>query len=264
MWVAEVDGRLAGMRVLMRWDFVGPAGARMRAVRAVDTATHPDFQGRGIFTALTRHALEELESAGIDFVFNTPNDQSRPGYLKMGWEVVGRVPVWVRPLGLRGAARMARARQPAAKWSEPTSGGAPPRFDHGDGPALRSTESTGLATARDEVFLRWRYGFEPLGYRMVRTDDGIAVFRLRRRGAAIEAVVADVVAERRAPTERALRRVLRRETPADYVIAAGPRRMAGSVPLVGQGPVLTWRAVGRSDRPPLRQWSVGLGDIELF
>ena len=30
-------------------------------------------------------------------MFNTPNDQSRPGYLKMGWQVVGRVPIGVRP-----------------------------------------------------------------------------------------------------------------------------------------------------------------------
>ena len=33
------------------------------AVRAVDTATHPAYQGRGIFTRLTLHALEELRRA---------------------------------------------------------------------------------------------------------------------------------------------------------------------------------------------------------
>ena len=85
-------------RVLMRWEFV-EHGRVVHAVRAVDTATHPDYQGRGIFTRLTLHALDELRHE-IDFVFNTPNDQSRPGYLKMGWQVVGRLPTAVRPTGL--------------------------------------------------------------------------------------------------------------------------------------------------------------------
>ena len=35
-------------------------GGSSRAVRAVDTATHPDHQGQGIFTALTLHALDAL------------------------------------------------------------------------------------------------------------------------------------------------------------------------------------------------------------
>jgi GNAT superfamily N-acetyltransferase len=86
-WVATDGDRLAGFRVLMRWEFV-EQGRVVHAVRAVDTATDPDYQGRGIFTRLALHALDELRSE-VDFVFNTPNDQSRPGYLKMGWQVVG-------------------------------------------------------------------------------------------------------------------------------------------------------------------------------
>ena len=94
-------------------------------MRAVDTATHPEYQGRGIFTRLTHAALDELEREGVAFVFNTPNDQSRPGYLKMGWDVVGRLPVLVRPRSVRRALRMLRARTPAGRWSEPTAAGDP-------------------------------------------------------------------------------------------------------------------------------------------
>ena len=85
-------------------------GDRATAVRAVDTATDPDHQGRGIFRRLTLGAVDELPAEGVDFVFNTPNDQSRPGYLKMGWQVVGRLPIAVRPRSPASAYRMARAR----------------------------------------------------------------------------------------------------------------------------------------------------------
>jgi GNAT superfamily N-acetyltransferase len=104
----------------MRWEFLD--GDRVvRAVRAVDTATHPDYQGRGIFTRLTLHALDELATEGIEFVFNTPNDQSRPGYLKMGWQVVGQLPTAVRPTRLARIARVAKARVPAERWSTPST-----------------------------------------------------------------------------------------------------------------------------------------------
>ncbi|MET1012133.1 MAG: GNAT family N-acetyltransferase, partial [Actinomycetota bacterium] len=59
MLVAESDGRIVGLRAFMRWRFL--SGSRLlSAVRAVDTATHPDYQGRGIFSKLTREALEVL------------------------------------------------------------------------------------------------------------------------------------------------------------------------------------------------------------
>ena len=77
----------------------------MRAVRAVDTATHPDFRGQGVFSALTLGALEELRSDGVAFVFNTPNERSRPGYLKMGWQPVGQVRVLARTRSVTAAGR---------------------------------------------------------------------------------------------------------------------------------------------------------------
>ena len=57
-----------------------------RAVRAVDTITAPEARGRGVFTRFTLAILsnEITRDDDVSFVFNTPNDQSRPGYLKMG------------------------------------------------------------------------------------------------------------------------------------------------------------------------------------
>src|SRR5688572_5631082 len=48
-WVMTDDERIVGFRIFMRWEFEWHGAART-AVRAVDTATHPDYQGRGIFS----------------------------------------------------------------------------------------------------------------------------------------------------------------------------------------------------------------------
>ena len=127
-WVAEADGQVVGYRTFLRWEFEAAGRPALRAVRAVDTATHPAYQGRGIFQRLTLQALTELADDGVDLVFNTPNDQSRPGYLKMGWTVVERLPVAVRPRGIGGVVRMARtarSRAAADLWSAQESAGTP-------------------------------------------------------------------------------------------------------------------------------------------
>src|SRR5205823_70862 len=123
-WVALDGDRVIGFRTFMRWEF-GHAGRVYRAVRAVDTATHPEYQGRGIFSQLTRAGLDAMHNDGVDYVFNTPNEQSRPGYLKMGWHLVGRLPVSVRVRSPFSGLRVLRARVPADKWSSVCNAGVP-------------------------------------------------------------------------------------------------------------------------------------------
>lgn len=95
--VAETeDGGIAAVRLFLRWEFVHQ-GEPVRAVRAVDTATHPEMQGRGLFTRMTLELLDRL-SDDTDLVFNTPNANSLPGYLKMGWREVGKVPIALHPI----------------------------------------------------------------------------------------------------------------------------------------------------------------------
>src|SRR5262249_36544520 len=104
--VAELEGSIVGLRALMRWELEA-AGTKVAAVRAVDTATDPEVQRRGIFSGLTTDALDVSRDEGVDLVLNTPNDRSRPGYVKMGWQVVGTCRVWVkvrRPVRLAMAA----------------------------------------------------------------------------------------------------------------------------------------------------------------
>lgn len=92
VFIAREQGQLIGVRALMRWDWRFRGGL-VRSVRAVDTATHPDHQGKGVFTGLTSTAVEQCRKDGIEFIFNTPNHASLPGYLKLGWTRIGRMPI---------------------------------------------------------------------------------------------------------------------------------------------------------------------------
>lgn len=94
--LAEDNGTIAGVRVFMKWKW--QRGDNVYSTfRAVDTATHPKFQGKGVFKKLTLNAVEIGIGNNDHFIFNTPNDQSRPGYLKMGWQQVGKIKVGLQP-----------------------------------------------------------------------------------------------------------------------------------------------------------------------
>ena len=276
-WVAETgDGDIVGLRVFLRWRFHTPEGETLRAVRAVDTATHPDHQGKGIFTKLTLGAIPDLHDEGVDLIFNTPNDKSRPGYLKMGWSQVGRVPVGVRlasptslsrgctgPNGGRAVVAADRAGRARRRTYWPTSAavrrparcaavrriGSPPT-----GPSPTSSGAT---------------GFAPLRYRAVligrSIEEGLVILRLRGRGPALEAAVCEVLVPDPARVRPAVRRIVD-ETEADHLLRCGGPAMVrdGFVPAPQLGPILTWRPICRSGVPAMKDLSLTFGDIELF
>jgi Acetyltransferase (GNAT) domain len=270
-WVARDGDRLAGFRTFLRWEFE-LNGDRTGAARAVDTATDVDNRRRGVFRRLTLQALEDLRTDGVAFVFNTPNDQSRPGYLRMGWEIAGRVPLAARPSGLGGLARMARARLPAELWSVHDAGGesAPSVLDDmgSISKLLRSLPRTGRMTTRRTVeYLRWRYGLPLLDYRAVvmrgGISSGVAFFRVRRRGPAREATLCDVLVPGDDPSgARRLIRDVARRARADYVLAVPTVR--GAIPLPRQGPIITTRAIERRAPAVPEGWALSLGDLELL
>ncbi|WP_344251872.1 GNAT family N-acetyltransferase [Humibacillus xanthopallidus] len=269
-WVALHDDRIVGYRTFLRWEFIDGNGRKVRAVRAVDTATDPAYQGMGIFRRLTLQGVAELTLAGDGLVFNTPNDQSRPGYLKMGWSVARRLPVGVLPARPRSLRTMVNSRVPAAMWSQPTTAGldAVEAFeDRSVADALLThAPSQGYRTNRTPEYLAWRTAFGPLRYRLLlaTTDpaEGGMVFRLRQRGVSVEAVVLEqLVPDWRTGTQL-MRRMLK-ETGADYAIGLRTGPSAGLLPLVGQGPLLTTRPLAVSP-PPVGDWTLTLGDVELF
>lgn len=269
LWVADVDGALVGLRSFLRWELVAPDGAVWRAARTVDTGTDTAFRRKGIFSRLTTAGLDGLRAEGVDVVFNTPNAQSLPANLTLGWQVVGRVPAYVRPRGARGAMTLVRSRTPADRGALPCGFGDPAPEALADPSGVvarlaRTGPAGGLTTHRTPDYLRWRYGHPALHYRVAEGPGAAVVFHLRRRGRATEAVVCDAFADPGGgrPLARLLRRVLE-ATGADYLLTLAPEgRPRRFLRVPGGGPVLTTRAVGRDAPTAPGAWALTLGDIE--
>jgi len=269
MWIAMDGGRVVAVRLFMRWEFQRD-GRTVRAVRAVDTATHPEYQGRGLFTTLTLHGLAEMEADGVEFVFNTPNDKSRPGYLKMGWHEVGRLaPVaFVKPTAL---VRVVRSRVPAALAPEPlsvgvavddwvASGGFASAVERS---AMRGPRPGVLATPLTEAFVTWRFGSALQPCRVVDDAKAAVVVERRRRGAVSELVCLLSLGQQ-CDVDRLLRRTMR-EVGADTAIRLGSANLLGGfVPLPRVGPRLTCRMLRPDPVPTLQDWALTLGDVVLF
>ena len=288
MILAEHGGRIIGFRALMRWRF-RIDDRSIQAVRPVDTVTHPDHRGQGVFSMLTRTALDLLRE-DVDVVFNTPNRNSLPGYVKMGWKVVGQVPVRIRicrPASfIAWKLRRDRAAQEAPSVrptiEAPTAAGALAE-DAAIGALLGSSEvSAGrYSTQRSVEYLRWRYGAAPLlGYHAVqeeRSGDliGMAFFRLRPEGPLWGASVGEVIVRPGdVATARKLLKAVRRTADVAYVATSFPTGTAAAQGARGAMSVRAPRGmtfVVNPLRPTLDpdphrllSWALSTGDVEVF
>lgn len=283
--VAELDGKIVGLRAFMRWRFVSREG-EVPAVRAVDTATDPSLQRRGVFTELTRAALDACESEGVAFVFNTPNERSLPGYLKLGWSRVARWPVWIRarrPFRILRAAVRGR-HSSGGPVSPPAGTPLVPAGEFLSRPEVESMLETAmrpsglLSTARSPLYLRWRYGGGPVPYMAIGVGDptsAFAIVRLRERGRLREAVICELLC---APEGRSQASELLRSIPkaaeADHAVAhfapdwkgRPGLREAGYWRIPRAGLTFVARPIAGADPDPLnmRNWALTLGDLELF
>lgn len=290
--VAEDHGRLVGLRVFMRWSWARGKD-EVHAVRAVDTATHPDWQGRRIFTRLTLALVKQMEGEGISFVFNTPNRFSMPGYLKMGWSSVGKATLWIfpnRPLNLvRTVVSRKDPRGVKVKGTGNRLGGDFPVQDQIERPELdrllqaRIMGDRRLITQLSGSYLRWRYVDIPeFEYRAVgswsESEEALIIFRLRPRNGLIELRLCEVLS---GPGRRSIRRArglihevidaIRPDFTVAMAASGTPERHvlmgAGFLPAPRVGPILTIRPLAGNDDNDLLDWSgwrTSIGDLELF
>ena len=265
--VAETEGRIAGVRAMMRWRLVTPEGRSLECLRPVDTATHPDFMRRGIFKELTMTALQEARSLGVDLVFNTPNKQSEPGYLKMGWKRVSLIGVLVRPrLG-----RTAKTRPDSAPRIEALAPGLLPGSGlPGDFPARALL---GLRTPREPNYLAWRFGTHPTaeyGWTGTKDKAGLVV-RASTRGGRTELVVSDILGKPGPDLVRLVSRQSRARYMAGWFSPGSPERMiairGGMLPIPGLKPLrlvalpLTDFGIDVFD---IGSWDLATSDLELL
>lgn len=78
-------------------------GVPRRALLSLNTATHPDFQGRGLFTRLAEQTYARGEQLGHGLVYGVANANSTPGFVrKLGFTLVAPLDAWVGLGRLRG------------------------------------------------------------------------------------------------------------------------------------------------------------------
>lgn len=297
--LARAEGRPVALRVFLRWTFrQADTSKSLLALRAVDTVTHPDWRGQGLFSRLTRELVRKVGEEGISFIFNTPSSQSRPGYLRLGWRVAGRAPLLIRMARpWRLPVQLIAVQLGRAKSRVPDLSGFPRVTELLDGPdtgwLAEALESSGespprLSTARSLPYLRWRYQDIPGGpsfeYRSLSRSTGSAhaavVFRGRSRRGLAEIDVAEIFpgpggdAKSSVALAADLLRELVKSADADILAAVAapgtPERLAlrkaGFVPARRLAPWVTVLPLEASAGPGLHvdDWRWSLGDLEIF
>lgn len=277
--VCVADGRIVGVRAFMRWQW-RHQGRIVKTVRAVDTATHPEYQGKGIFKKLTLQLVDQCKADGDHFVFNTPNGQSRPGYLKMGWQVTGRLPVI---LGFHPVSKIRRRLFDGEKQDGPDD--IKHVLNHVSLPELISSQiisDNSMTTNVTMDFLKWRYMDVPVAnYSSVAQFQSgkltaIVIYRVKRTKRFVEFRVCDTLISKACDFAELGSKLTRCFVSSNAHVMT----LAGTAPVpfwqllgtfrtspVRLGPVVTIRILNGSDLPDTNDfstWRPGIGDLELF
>lgn len=67
-------------------------GVARTGLLSLNTATHPDFQGKGLFTRLAEQVYSSAAMEGFEFVYGVANANSTPGFVrKLGFSQLGQL-----------------------------------------------------------------------------------------------------------------------------------------------------------------------------
>lgn len=265
--VASSGGRIAGVRAMARWELLTPSGVLLSCVRAVDTATHPDFMRQGLFRHLTLTSLDAARAQGVHLVFNTPNAKSAPGYIQMGWKQVTRLGVLIRP-------RLGRAVAPGHETPPSIREIAPGLAPIGEMPLdTASRPPRGLRTPRRPDYLQWRFQSHPTaqyGWLGDRSGSGGVVARASSRGPRSEMIISDFVGLATPSTVRHAARCSRARYMAGWFSPNTPERRAAMGGGMIPAPIRTLRLVALPltdldiDVHDPRSWDLSTADLELL
>lgn len=265
--LAEEEDMIVGVRAFMRWQWHHEQ-KKFACFRAVDTATHPKHQGKGIFKKLTLKALEVAQEEGASFVFNTPNEKSRPGYLKMGWKQAGKVEVSLSP-ALYSFWKIF-VKGPIYNVEYRTSF---PRIEKLCVDWNKKVIQMDLHTPKSANYLRWRYENNPLRkYEVLATEEfylagyiqihhGIKELRI------VESIFIDLKGQKE------LKKSIKRWSLkfGAQIISYSNKLLTIPGPQIkgGFGPILTVKEIILAPKEKnicftTTKWDYSLGDLELF
>jgi len=97
--LAMAGDRCAGSYTLCPTE-LNIGGRVVKGAQSLDTMTHPEFRGQGLFVKLANHCYEQAVAEGCSMVYGFPNENSYPGFIRrLNFQHVGEVERWTRPLG---------------------------------------------------------------------------------------------------------------------------------------------------------------------
>ena len=270
VFVAEENGKIIGVRAFMRWQWIRKEKV-YSTFRAVDTATHPEYQGRGIFKTLTLTAVEKAQENEDHFIFNTPNKNSKPGYIKMGWQIVDNVKVSIRPF-FPGLFQLFKVQTPIYKVSKRCSPSEIEKICQMWN-SRTSTENL-FYTPRSAQYLEWRFEMNPLqNYEVLATSDFYLAAYIKSRGKIKELRIAECISSGAPEVWKEINYYINEianKFGAQFISTTffhdkfGPGRITGKF-----GPVLTVKDLNLEegelqDITVFSNWKPSIGDLELF
>lgn len=184
--VAEDYGKIVGLRSLWKYDLMYRSNL-LKAYQPVDTVVHEEYRGQGLFTKLTIAAINEAKHYDADLLFNYPNQNSLPGYLKLGWYLLDNIRWWIKPIGIVGFLSVPLAKGQRDSLKIP---GERKFLSCRGGSAQNETNSNFISAVRNPAFLEWRYASNPeTEYGYLKSDDSKTLFRVTHKGKCRELLV---------------------------------------------------------------------------
>ena len=270
--LAKGGNQIIGVRAFMQWRWVN-ATDTITAVRAVDTATDPLHQGKGIFSQLTKKMVEECKSEGVGFVFNTPNSISMPGYLKLGWYAIGRMPLYIGPGSMAPRLFSEKAMEKIYAGYSTKDVFQKLNKDWSVSPAPMM-----MHTPVNYAYLNWRYNECPVAVYGAVIEPGQFgfIFRLKKVNRFIELRICELWTENSAAdklAKKAIKKLIRATRPVLVTCAPSPlfetskKRILGLFGPMKKGPVVTLRPLAIDKLNIFNEftkWNPSIGSMELF
>ncbi|QCK15905.1 GNAT family N-acetyltransferase [Mangrovivirga cuniculi] len=272
---------LVGVRAFMRWRWTNGIET-VEAIRAVDTATHPDHQGKGIFKKLTLAALDHCKEMGINMVFNTPNEKSMPGYIKMGWVKAGKLPIGIKILSpFKMAFNYIKNKKASGSGYEllgKENNELIDVIDHSN--PEKYIGLTGYLpgiwrTVYSNEYIKWRYAKVPVAKYFSITDSGLYInYRVKENRWGKELRICDIFAAK-GVNKSDINKAIKSEAKNIKAVAITfgsvehypGKKLISATMNPSIGPIVTWRhiqEVNEKEWLDFNQWSPSLGDLELF
>lgn len=256
---------LIGVRALMqwRWQFGDQVWV---AYRAVDTATHPKHQGKGIFKILTMKALEDVRAISEAFVFNTPNDKSRPGYLKMGWKIVDKINVSLVPSVLYIIKNIFSKAVVDNTISDDQLNNICTEYN-----SINRSKNV-LFTPKSARYLKWRYENNPMQqYYVFSTDNWYLAMYVKKHKFFNELRVVETIVSSKGNFRSEIQSTISKFAlkKSCLIITTADKNLFSGKLFGNYGPQLTFKGLTKDDvfvnkALDINNWYYSLGDLELF